>query len=102
MGVSGDGVATQALFKKTHELPFTLLADDKGEVAKAFGVPVKPGGRELKLKAAGKDITTKPGVFASRWTFVVGPDGKVIYKNTGVKASEDARHVLQALGKLGK
>ena len=44
VGVSGDSVATHQLFKKVKELNFTLLADEKGEVAKAFGVPTKTGG----------------------------------------------------------
>src|SRR5262249_48334935 len=40
VGVSGDSAENHALFKKEHKLPFTLLADTKGEVAKTFGVPV--------------------------------------------------------------
>src|SRR5437867_7890967 len=44
VGVSGDTVRTQSLFKKEHKLPFTLLADEKGDLAKAFGVPTAKGG----------------------------------------------------------
>ena len=45
IGVSGDSVETHKLFKAHHKLPFTLLADEKGEIAKKFGVPVGKGGR---------------------------------------------------------
>ncbi len=45
VGVSGDSVRNHQLFKKEHELNFTLLADEDGNVAKAFGVPLRPGGR---------------------------------------------------------
>jgi peroxiredoxin Q/BCP len=64
-------------------------------------VPTRPG-QEIKIKVDGKEITTHPGVFISRWTFVIGKDGKVIYKNTQVKASEAAKQVLEALDKQGK
>lgn len=36
-GVSSDTAKTQAEFKEKHALPFTLIADADGEVAKAFG-----------------------------------------------------------------
>ena len=40
VGVSGDSVRTQQLFKKVHELNYTLLADEDGAVARKFGVPL--------------------------------------------------------------
>ncbi len=36
-GVSSDSAATQAEFRNKFSLPFTLIADDKGDIAKAFG-----------------------------------------------------------------
>src|SRR5260221_6801996 len=44
VGVSGDSVDNHKFFKEFHKLNFTLLADEKGEVGKAFGVPVSAGG----------------------------------------------------------
>lgn len=38
LGVSPDSVKSHAKFKAKFELPFALLADDKTEVAEAFGV----------------------------------------------------------------
>ena len=38
IGVSGDSVANQEAFKKHNNLTYKLLADEKGQVGKAFGV----------------------------------------------------------------
>jgi peroxiredoxin Q/BCP len=35
------------------------------------------------------------GVTASRWTFVIGLDGKILHKNTNVNAAKDSEAVLQ-------
>ena len=99
VGVSGDAAKTQELFKKEHNLAFTLLADEKGDVAKAFGMAPKAGGK-AKVKAGGQDAEFTRGVTAARWTFIVGKDGKVVYKNTKVNAAEDSKAVLEALSKL--
>ena len=42
-GVSTDDVATQKKFAESQKLPYELISDSDGEVAKAFGVPVKFG-----------------------------------------------------------
>jgi peroxiredoxin Q/BCP len=99
VGVSGDSAKTQALFKKEHNLNFTLLGDEKGDVAKAFGVPLKPGGK-VKVKVGGQDTEIEQGVRAARWTFVIGKDGKIAYKNKEVKAADDSKAVLEAVNKL--
>src|SRR3954453_12062719 len=43
VGISGDSVKTHHMFKDHHKLNFTLLADEKGTLAKVFGVPVNKG-----------------------------------------------------------
>src|SRR5258706_13255441 len=55
IGASGDEVKNQAAFKKFHKLNFSLLADDKGEVAKAFGVATTAGEKKVKQKIDDKD-----------------------------------------------
>ena len=95
VGVSGDTAQTQSLFKQEHGLNFTLLADEKGDVAKAFGVPLKAGG-----KVKHKDQELVRGVTAARWTFIIGKDGRIAYKNTRVNAAEDSKAVLEAVSKL--
>lgn len=96
VGVSGDSAENHRIFKKAHDLNFTLLADPKGEVAKAFGVPTKAGGSIVR-PIDGKDVTLTRGVTAARWTFVIGKDGEVVLKNTEVKPAEDSKAVRQAV-----
>jgi thioredoxin-dependent peroxiredoxin len=99
IGVSGDSVKGQEAFKKFHKLNFTLLADEKGDVAKAFGVPAGKGGT-VKQKIDDKDEEFTRGVTAKRWTFVIDKAGKVAYKNTEVKAAEDSKAVMDVIQKL--
>jgi peroxiredoxin Q/BCP len=102
IGVSGDSVEGHKVFKEFHKLNFTLLADDKGDVAKAFGVPLKAGGVFKTKDAAGNAVELKRGVTASRWTFVIDKDGKIAYKDTKVNAAEDSKKILEAAEKLAK
>ncbi len=99
IGVSGDAVRNQELFRKTHKLPFTLLADEKGEVAKAFGVPTKKGD-SLKQTIDGKEENLVRGVTTSRWTFVIDKAGKIAHKDTKVNAAEDSKSILEVVKKL--
>jgi len=108
VGVSGDSTASHGLFKKVQELNFTLLADDEGSLAKKFGVPVSKGA-EVKARdaqnkfikdATGKDIVFTRGVTAARWTFIIGKDGKVVYKNTKVNPALDSKEVAAFIAKM--
>jgi peroxiredoxin Q/BCP len=111
VGVSGDSVKNHQLFKKVHKLKFTLLADEEGAVAKQFGVPVGKGGTvTAKNVLTGKEITDddgKPikltrGVTIPRWTFVIGKDGTILYKNTKVDATKDSKAILALIEKEDK
>jgi peroxiredoxin Q/BCP len=102
VGVSGDSVENHKLFKKDQKLNFTLLADETGAVAKKFGVPFGPGDTINVTNAAGQKVSLKRGGTAKRWTFVIGKDGKVLYKNTEVKPAEDSKQILDVIGKQGK
>ena len=99
VGISGDTPRTQGLFRKAQQLPFALLADEKGAAAGAFGVPVKPGG-SVKQTIDGKEETLTRGVTLARWTFIIDAQGKIAYKNTQVNAAEDSKAVLEAIKKL--
>jgi peroxiredoxin Q/BCP len=95
VGVSGDSVKTHELFKKAQKLNFTLLSDEQGTLARQFGVPV---GKGATVKVKAKDPDAKPfeferAVTLSRWTFVVGKDGKVAYKNSKVLPAQDAKAI---------
>ncbi|MCH9655701.1 MAG: peroxiredoxin [Planctomycetes bacterium] len=99
IGVSGDSVRNHQLFIKEHDLNFTLLADEDGGVAKKFGVPLRPGG-SIKRTIDGKEETLTRGVTAARWTFVIDKKGKVVMKNTKVKAADDSKAILNLVNKL--
>jgi peroxiredoxin Q/BCP len=62
LGVSVDDVASHEKFAKEHSLPFDILADPTKEVSKKYGVLTTYGTAEL----------------ASRQTFLIGPDGKIV------------------------
>ncbi len=84
LGVSLDSAESHAAFSKKHGLPFPLLADDGGGVAKQYGAlwgiwPIR---------------------FAKRQTFVIDPQGKIarIYRDVDPKShSRELIADLQAL-----
>ncbi len=73
IGVSVDDNESHKKFAAKHNLPFPLVADPDKKICKAFGVPVTMG-------------------FASRVSFLIGPDGKIkkVYPKVdpGVHANE--------------
>ncbi|HVK07622.1 MAG TPA: peroxiredoxin [Gemmataceae bacterium] len=99
VGVSGDSVQTHALFRKAQKLNFNLLSDEDGTVARLFGVPVGKGATVKARDAAGNAIEFTRAATLSRWTFVVGKDGKVVYKNTKVTPAADARAIQEFMAK---
>jgi peroxiredoxin Q/BCP len=94
IGVSGDSADTHAKFKKEHMLPFTLLADEKGEIARAFGVPFNA--KSGTAKTPGGETVTRGGT-AQRWTFVIDKSGKVVHVNQKVNAAEDSKAILKVV-----
>ncbi len=74
VGVSADSAASHRAFAGKHGFPFTLLADDRGELAQAFGVA--RDGR------------------AQRATFVIGRDGRIARAFHDVAPRGHARRVL--------
>jgi peroxiredoxin Q/BCP len=78
LGISMDDLETQKKFAESLKLPFPLLADPSGTVAKAYGV-------------------AKEG-YADRVTFVIGKDGKVVEVFEGRQALDPAG-ALSACGK---
>ena len=96
VGISGDRVENLRLFKQAENLNFTLLSDEKGEIARSFGVPAGNGG-SIKRNVAGSEHELVRGVTAKRWTFVVGRNGKIIYKNEQVNPEKDTAEILDFL-----
>jgi len=83
-GVSVDSPASHAEFARKHSLPFTLLADEKGEVAKAY------------------DSLLNLIVFkmARRNTFLIAPDGNLHKSWIGVDPAAHADELVQTLRTL--
>jgi peroxiredoxin Q/BCP len=80
IGVSTDTVESHRKFAEKHALPFPLLADTNGELSRAFDV----------LR----------GAMASRVTFVLGPDGRIVRVFPDVAPRGHAREVLNFIRAL--
>lgn len=80
IGISSDKVSSHARFVKKYNLPFTMLADEKGKVRKAFDVK----GNLL-------------GLIPGRETFVIDGEGIIQMRFDSMQAS---RHITKALHML--
>ncbi len=96
VGISGDNVEGLNVFKKAYNLNFTLLSDKKGAIAKLFGVPAGEGGT-ITREVDGRQVELFRGTTTNRWTFIIGKNGKIIYKDEQVDASKDSEKVLTFL-----
>ena len=80
IGVSEDKAEAQKKFQEKYKLPFSLVADVDGSVAKAFGVPALGG-------------------FAKRQSFLI-KDGKIVWRDLNASTKNQAADVRQALANL--
>ena len=76
-GVSADTPEDQLAFAEKFQIPFALLADKKGEVIAAFGVPTNDKG------------------FSSRQSFLI-KDGKVIWRDLKATPTTQAQDAIAA------
>ena len=85
IGISTDSVSSHAQFATKHQLPFTLLSDEKKEVVKLYDVyqPKKFLGREF--------LGTR------RTSFLIDEGGRIAKIYEGVKPAMHAREVLSDL-----
>jgi peroxiredoxin Q/BCP len=81
LGVSTDDVASHARFAHEHNLQFPLLADPGGHILQAYGVSSVLG-------------------MASRVTFLIGPDGRVVQSFPHVDPAVHANEVIRAIESL--
>ena len=76
LGVSFDSEAAHQKFKEKYKLPFRLLIDPDKKIASAYGAS---------------------GIFfASRNTFVIAPDGKLLKIYRSVSPSQHAQELLNS------
>jgi peroxiredoxin Q/BCP len=87
-GISPQGAASKRAFRDKFGLPFTLLADERHEVAEAYGSWVE------------KQNYGKTYWGTARTTFLVSPDGRIARVWPKVKPEGHAREVLAALDDL--
>lgn len=101
VGVSGDRIANLKAFKGSNRLNFPLLSDTAGTIARAFGVPTSQGGT-IKREVEGQEVTLTRDVTAARWTFIIGRDGRIVFKETEVDPQGDSKAVLAAIERLAR
>jgi peroxiredoxin Q/BCP len=96
VGISADKPESLKLFRQADSLNFPLLSDPKGTIAKSFGVTLGDGG-SIKRTVGGVEHELVRDISIKRWTFIVGKDGKIIYKNDAVDAEKDSEEVIRFL-----
>ena len=99
VGVSGDRLENLRIFKGQNRLNFPLLSDPNGVVMRAFGVPTRAGAT-ITREVAGDSVQLTRDVTAARWTFIIGRDGRILFKETQVDAEGDSRAVIEAIRRL--
>lgn len=82
LGVSCDDVEKQKKFKAEYKLPFELIADADKKMTKAY------------------DVMMIGGLMSSRYTFLIGPDGKIEHVFDNVDCAGHNNQVLTELQKL--
>jgi peroxiredoxin Q/BCP len=85
--VSVDSPEDNKAFAEKEHADFPILADPTKKTAFAYGVipPDRPPDRQ----------------FASRWTFYIGPDGKILAIDKEVKPATAGEVVVAKLKELG-
>jgi peroxiredoxin Q/BCP len=78
---SVDSADANRRFAESLELAYPILSDPTKEVARAYGV----------LSASG---------YASRWTFYIGADGRILDIDTKVSAASHGRDIVAKLTQL--
>ncbi len=100
VGISGDSVRNHQLFKKAHDLNFTLLADPEGDVAHKFGVPVKLGEQSITREIDGQEEILVRTATTQRYTIVIGKDGQVKLAYKVSDAGGDPEQIRDAIAKF--
>ena len=77
-----EGEKGNAAFAKSLELDYPILSDQKKELAGALGVLNERG-------------------MASRWTYYIGKDGKILHVDKAVKPASAATDIAAKLKELG-
>jgi peroxiredoxin Q/BCP len=79
--VSVDTLEENIKFAQMHEADYPILANPTKDVANAYGV-------------------LSPAGFARRWTFYIGPDGKILHIDKTVAPATSGPDMVKKLGEL--
>ena len=80
---SVDDPQTNKEFAESLHAGFPILSDPEGDVARAYGV------------------VTPERAFPMRWTYIIGPDGKVLRVDKEVSPSTAGADLVAHLTELG-
>lgn len=81
--ISVDDPQTNKEFAESLEADFPLLSNPDGDVARAYGV------------------VTPEREFPFRWTFIIGPDSRILRVDKDVNASTAGQELVAHLTELG-
>lgn len=84
VGVSLDDAKSHKSFSDKYQLSFDILADTEQKLAEAFNVVGGFG----------------PVKYAKRETFIIDPDGNIVFHFKKVKPEEHSKNVLEKLKKI--
>jgi peroxiredoxin Q/BCP len=84
--ISTDTLEQNTAFARKENADFPLLADPTQKTANQYGV----------LKDYGADF----GKLANRWTFYIGPDGKILAIDKAVKPASSGEDIVAKLKEL--
>jgi peroxiredoxin Q/BCP len=85
--VSVDTIEDNTKFAKEHDADFPILADPSKDTAKAYGVI--------------RTDVTPDRQFAQRWTFYIGPDGKILAIDKSPTTATAGAVMVKKLDELG-
>ena len=84
--ISTDTLEDNTAFAKKENADFPLLADPTKKTADQYGVM--------------RNYGAEYGMLANRWTFYIGPDGKIIHIDKAVKTASAGEDVVAKLKEL--
>ena len=56
----------------------------------------------LQSLEVGQEVTLTRDVTTARWTFIIGRDGRIVFKETEVDPQGDSKAVLAAIERLAR
>jgi thioredoxin-dependent peroxiredoxin len=79
--ISVDTIEDNTKFAQMHEADYPILSDVAKDIATKYGV-------------------LSPAGMARRWTFYIGPDGKILHIDNAVKPASAGPDMVAKMGEL--